>query len=333
MAQATSLAVGVREDLTNVLTILSPEETPKLSSFSKTKAPSNMLQEWQVDDLSAPAFEGTREGQDQTEFANKAANRARIGNYVQEIRRPWAVSQFIDKLDVAAVSSEKANAIAKSMRELKRDLEAAIGSDNDRATDDGINGYKLRGLGDWIDSAGPADVPAFARTPANSINTTATSSLTETNFNAVLQSRAEATGMAGKLTLFAGPNLKRKISEFQRQTSASAYLSYQVNQDATENRIDLKVDLYDSDFGVVNIVLDQFNGVTSAPSGGTYSITNQSRARGYLIDPDLVGISYLWAMKNQELPDLGGGARGYVTSALTLQVKNPKGLGKFAATS
>lgn len=333
MAQANSYTVGVREDLTNILTILEPEDTPKLSSFAKSKGPSNMYQEWQVDNLSAPVFDGVQEGRDSTTFDNKAKNRQRIGNNIQEFRREWATSQFIDRLDVAGVASEKANAKAKVMKELKRDIECAIGSDNDRGLDDGTNAYKMRGLGDWIDSSGPAEVPAFARTVSGAVNTTATGSLTEDAFNTVLQSMGEATGSSNKLTLFAGPSLKRAISKFQRQTSASAYLSYLVTQDATDNRVDLKVDLYDSDFGVVNIVTDYFNGIVSSPAGGTFAPTNQSRARGYLIDMDKVSLAYLFGMESMDLPDLGGGPRGLIRSALTLCVKSPKALGKFAATS
>jgi hypothetical protein len=38
-------------------------------------------------------------------------------------------------------------------------------------------------------------------------------------------------------------------------------------------------------------------------------------------------------MENMELPDQGAGRRGLIKSVVTLMVKNPKGLGKFNATS
>lgn len=43
-------AVSNREDLTDVLTILAPEETPVLSSASKSKATATYV-EWTVDSL------------------------------------------------------------------------------------------------------------------------------------------------------------------------------------------------------------------------------------------------------------------------------------------
>jgi len=333
MAQAASYNVaGVREDLTDFLTILEPEDTPILSSVAKTKKPANAYQEWQVDNLSAPSFAGVVEGQDIASFDNKAANRARIGNYNQIFQRSWAVSQLQDLQDVAGVASEVANSKAKAMREMKRDIEAAIASDSDMQATDGAVPYKLRGLGTWITNTAQTTnpVPASYRTPANSVNTTATASLTEDNFNAVFQSIYEQNGGKRSYTLFAGPSLKRAISKFQRYEGASGTTkTYMVTQDATDNAIELNVEIYRGDFHDVSIIPTLFNGVVS----GDTSITNQRKARGYVIDPELVGVGYMKGIEGNELPNQGGGRRGYVEAILTLVVKNPLGLGKFSATS
>ncbi len=338
MAEATSYNIaGIREDLTDFLTIMEPEDTPKLSMFAKVQKPTNVLQEWQMDTLQTPSFTGTVEGSDVTNFSNKAAQRARAGNYVQWQRRPWMVSRIVEAVDVAGVSSEVGNAKAKAMRELKRDFEAAIGSDNDRQADNGSVPYLMRALGTWISSTGPSDITVPYRTPAASINTTATASLTEDNFNAVFQSLFESNGGKREYTLFAGPSLKRAISKFQRQEGATTAKSYMVTQNATEHEIDLNVELYEGDFHTVTIIPDLFNGVLTDAAGGvtpgTAWVTNQVRARGYVIDPELVGIGYMVGMESIELPDQGGGRRGVVQGIMTLMCKNPKGLAKFAATS
>jgi hypothetical protein len=52
-----------REDLTDVLTILAPEETPILSSANKQKASSTFV-EWTVDSLAGPSTAPIREGAD-----------------------------------------------------------------------------------------------------------------------------------------------------------------------------------------------------------------------------------------------------------------------------
>ena len=332
MALATTYNVaGDREDLTDYLTILTPEDTPKVSTFSKTKRMSNAYQEWQVDSLQPVNFSGIQEGQDVLAFNNESVNRARIGNYVQQFRRAWMVSRLQEASNPAGVSSEVAQSKIKAMREIKRDIEACIGSDNDRAQESPPTPYKLRALGKWINTSPGTDVPTAFATPSGSIDTTATASLGETAFNDVFQSIFQQNGGRRSYTLFAGPSLKRAISKFQRQEGTTTSKSYMVTQDATEHQIDLDVTVYVGDFHTVTIVPDLFNGILdgAAPS----STTNQQKARGYVIDPELVGIGYMLPIESNELPDLGGGRRGFILAALTLMVKNPLGLGKFAATS
>jgi len=334
MAQATSYNVqGNREDLTNFLTILEPEDCPKLSTFAKTTKATNTFQTWQADSLAPVDFSGVLEGQDVTAFNNEAANRARFGNYVQQFRRPWMVSRLQEASDPAGVSSEVANSKVKAMREIKRSVEAALGSDNDMQADNGVVPWKTRGLGNWIRATAQTTnpVPAAFLTPAASIDTTATGSLTENLFNDVFQSIFQVNGGRRNYTLFAGPNLKRAISKFQRQEGTTTAKSYMVTQDANENKVTLNVTVYDGDFHTVTVIPDMFNGLAD---GADPSVTtNQQKARGYVIDPALVGISTFLGMQAEELEDQGGGRRGFVSTTLLLVCKNPKGLGKFAGTS
>ena len=334
MAQATSYNVqGNREDLTNFLTILEPEDCPKTSTFAKTTKATNTFQTWQADSLAPVDFSGVLEGQDVTAFNNEAANRARFGNYIQQFRRPWMVSRLQEASDPAGVSSEVANSKVKAMREIKRSIEAAIGSDNDMQADNGVVPWKTRGLGNWIRATAQTvnPVPTSFLTPSASIDATATGSLTENLFNDVFQSIFQVNGGRRNYTLFAGPNLKRAISKFQRQEGTTTAKSYMVTQDANENKVTLNVTVYDGDFHTVTVIPDMFNGLAD---GADPSVTtNQQKARGYVIDPALVGISTFLGMQAEELEDQGGGRRGFVSTSLLLVCKNPKGLGKFAGTS
>ena len=145
-------AVSNREDLSDVLTILAPEETPVLSSLPKVRA-SGTFHEWTVDSLSAPTTAGIAEGADVTTFTDQFSGRARLGNYTQKFRRDFMVSDLQEAVDSVG-PAKIAQAEAKAIRELKRDVEATLLSANDRAVEDGAGTvYKLRGLGDWIDSA------------------------------------------------------------------------------------------------------------------------------------------------------------------------------------
>jgi len=309
-------AIGNREDLSDILTILAPEETPVLSLAAKGKATST-FHEWVVDNLSAPVTTGISEGVDVSGFDDKFAGRARLGNYIQIFRRDYLVSN-LQQAVTSVGPANVAQAEAKCMRELKRDAEASICSNNDRTVEDGAGTpYALRGLGDWLDSAGPSDVPAAFRTPSASI---VGSTLTETGFNDILGSIYGQTGELGNLTLVANIALRKVIANFTRNDGgASNENIYQVNQDATTKKITLSVSLFDSDFGLVRIV----NGNPACMPTATTNV-------GYLLDPKYIGFSTLIPMGSTRLENQGGGERGYVDMAGTLVCRTPQAHGKIA---
>ena len=302
-----------------ILTILEPESTP-LTSLANKKTATGTFFEWQVDNLSTAEFGGVSEGEDVTSFDNKAANRTRLGNYVQKLRRSFMTSDIQELVSTAAISSEYANAESKSVRELKRDLEAAICSAQDRQAEAGAGTpYKTRGMFKWLGVGGqPSDVPAAFQNVAN--DTTATQ--TEATFNSVLQELYEANGMpGGQLTLIAGPTLKSEISDFSRQLAATNG-TYQVTQSAESKKITLSISVYDGDFGVCNIVPSVFLNRTS----GSATVDGDA---GLLIDPEYVSVFTLKAESRSELEDQGGGKRGYCDLIAGLACESPKAHGYF----
>lgn len=318
----TGSAVSNREDLTDVLSILAPEETPILSSLNKQKANATFV-EWTVDSLADPLTAGIREGADVGTFTDKFAGRARLGNYVQKFRRDFQVSDLQEAVDSVG-PAKIAQAEAKSIRELKRDIEATLASANDRAVEDGsTTAYALRGLGDWLDSAGPTDVPAGFRTPAASIYTAAEAAVTEFGeeaLNDIITSIFEQTGSTNDLMLIADTGLRRVIADFARTSGSSDNSVRNVNFDGGSGQITLRVDMYESDHGMVSIV----NGNPSCMPNFGGSTSNSS---GYLINPEYAGIHELIALGSTRLPNQGGGERGYVDCALTLGVYHPQAHG------
>ena len=237
MASTKTYAVsGNREDLSDIVTLLEPEATPFVSMAKKATA-SGTFFEWQTDNMATPSFAGVLEGEDASSFDDKAANRAKLGNHIQKLRQTYAVSDLQEIVDTAGVTSEFANAESKAVRELKRDLESAVCSAQDRQADDGTNPYKTRGMFKWLGVGGqPSDIPSFAQNVAN--DTTGTQ--TESTLNTVLQELYEANGMpGGQLTLIAGPSLKREISNFARQEGSTTALSFQVTQPAESKKLSL----------------------------------------------------------------------------------------------
>jgi hypothetical protein len=215
--------------------------------------------------------------------------------------------------------------------ELKRDIESAVCSDRDSQEQASTAPYRTRGLGSWINSSAQTDlpVPAAFRTPAASINATATGSLTETEVQAVLQSMYQVTGTMNSMMLVCGPELKRAFTGFTRfagGTDHKAGLSIRTfSQSAESKKIVASIDSFHGDFGVLDIVPSLFLAKDQVEA-------SQLR-RGYVLSSEMLELRYGRRPRFQELEDAGGGKRALVDAIAALVCMNPKGLAKFAATS
>ena len=320
----TGSGVSNREDLTDVLTILAPEETPILSSANKERASATNV-EWTVDSLSAPQTAGISEGADVTAFTDQFAGRARLGNRVQKFRRDYMVSDLQEAVDSVG-PAKIAQAEAKAIRELKRDVEATLAGTQDKAVEDGAGtANALRGLGDWIDSAGPADVPAAFRTPAASIVDVTDDDFAESELNGLISSIFKVTGTSDNLMLVADTALRTDISDFARIGGVSGDSVRSVNYDGNSGSIKLSVDLYQSDHGIVSVV--------NANPDCMPTQAGQAGMAGYVVNPEYYGVHELIPMGSTRLPNLGGGERGFVDCALTLGVYHPGAHGKITASA
>ena len=318
-------AASNREDLTDVLTILAPEETPILSSANKQKASATKV-EWTVDSLSAPSTAGIAEGADVTTFTDQFAGRARLGNRVQKFRRDYKVSDLQEAVDSVG-PAKVAQAEAKAIRELKRDIEASLASANTQTTEDGAGAVnRLGGLGDWIqNAAGSANVPAAFQTPATSIADVTDGTFAETELNALISSIFKVTGSTNNLMHVADTALRQDISDFARIGGVSGDSVRSVNYGGESGTIKLSVDLYQSDHGIVSVV--------NANPDCMPTQAGQAGMSGYVVNPEYYGIHELIPMGSTRLPNLGGGERGFVDCALTLGVYHPGAHGKITASA
>jgi hypothetical protein len=326
-------ATGLREDLADVISVIDQKNTPVTS---RIKAGSDLTNgsvfSWQADSYNDPSFDGVLTNADVTTFDDPAKNRVLLSGRAQKFRRSIKVDDFAQNVDnVAGVGKKKemARGVSRALIELKRDMESAFCSSNDSQEQSGTNPYKTRGLGSWISNSAQTDlpVPASFRTPSASINTTATSSLTESDVAAVLQSVYEQTGTIDTMDLVTGPNLKKRFSEFTRYSSGSntALSTRQYTASLNDRTVISTVDTYIGDFGTINLVPTLFNAKDAAAA--------VQSARGYLLNMDMLESRYGRRPRFQELEDQGGGPRGLVDAIAALVCWNPKGLGEFAATS
>jgi hypothetical protein len=328
-------SVGNREDLLDVLTYVDNKNTPISSTVARVGADiSNpSVYSYLADSYSAPSLDGVVDSADVTDFADAAANRVLLSARAQKIRRTARVSDFQANIaDVAAIGRRKefSKAIARTILEVKRDVEAVISSDNDSVEGSGSVAYKTRGLGMWIGGS-PTDlpIPVSQRTPSASLNTTATSSLTESALQNVLQSIYEQTGSQDRLVLVAGPSLKKAVTNMTRFTvnsTSNVFNLRQTAQAANSDRLVSNISFYEGDFSTVEIVTSLFLAANVSTDAEKY-------ARGYIMSPEHIMLRYGRKPRFQELQDSGGGPRGLVDCIVSLACMSPKAMGKFHATA
>lgn len=120
--QSTS-AVGNREELSDVVNRITPEDTPIYSLISKKKCDS-VHPEWETDDLAAPAENKHEEGEEYSFEATTPA--VRVGNYTQIMRKDGIISATQDAVDNAGrVEQVKYQKLKKGV-ELRKDVEYSI---------------------------------------------------------------------------------------------------------------------------------------------------------------------------------------------------------------
>jgi hypothetical protein len=326
--------VGKREDLADIISLLDTRSTPMVSMIPKGEDLKNMTFDWQLDAYELPNIAGVLDGSDVDSFENAARNRVKVSGRAMKVRRTAMVSDFAENVsDVAGLGKkgEMAHSVVKKLEELKRDMESIIGGSQDSVAEDGINPYRTRGLGQWISSSAGTDlpVPTAFLTPAASIDGTQTSTLAESNIQAVLESVYKQTGKRKRYTLFAGTKLKRQFTFFsQYNPTVSSNTSIRLfNHDGDNQMIESNVDFFAGDFGEIEVLPDLWLARDDASSATT------GQARGYLVDMELLKLRYNRRPRFQPLEDKGGGPRGLVDAVFALLVLNPLGLGKFNATT
>ena len=116
--------VGIREDLTDEISDISPMETPVFSMLRKGAPAKNRYIEWQTDALATAADNKLVEGADATYLT--ATPTVRLRNYTQITGKAIIVSGSANAVNTAGREQELAYQIAKRGKEIKRDMEKAI---------------------------------------------------------------------------------------------------------------------------------------------------------------------------------------------------------------
>jgi len=309
----TYTAIGMREDLSDVIYNISPTSTPFMSSIGKTKATAT-YHEWQTDSLAAAALGGAVEGADASSIT--ASPTSRIGNRTQIFTKSVAVAGTLEAVDKAGRKSEKAYQLAKVSAELKRNIELTLLSNQVAATGDSSTARTLGGLQAWLNTnydGGTSGVAGSGGTTARVDGTDRT--FTETLLKTVVAEVYTAGG--SPKVLMVNPAHKQLVSAFAG-IAAQRYMAPS-NEPTT---IIGAADVYMSDFGVISIVPNIF-----------MNSTNAGDEVAFLVDPDMASIAYLRPFETIELAKTGDSEKTQLLAELTLEVKNQAAHGIIADLS
>ena len=308
----TYQAIGDREDLSDIIYDISPTDTPFMSNVGRGKA-SYTLVEWQTDSLAAAnADNAVIEGDDAT--TNTASPTTRFGNYCQIMQKVPRVAGTQRAVNSAGRRDELSYQIAKSGRELKRDMEARLTSIQGGAAGDSASARETAGLGAWLfgnqvlaANGGTAPTTGTAPTVASGVPTTDVAAGTAGTFleDDLKTAISNCWDDGGDPTLImVGSFNKKAASNFSG--IGTQYRDVQPSP-AAPGTIVGAADLYVSDFGTHQIVANRFQNSTVA----------------YVLDLEYWEVSYLRPIGQSPLAKTGDSERRLINTEFALCAKNP----------
>ena len=312
MAQPTNTfdsydAVGIREDLEDVIYNISPEETPFYTKCAKVKANST-YHEWQTDALRSSASNAHIEGDDTSAEARSATNR--LGNYTQIFKNSVVIPGTDMGVKKAGRAREMAYQILKIAKEQKLDIEKALFDNNARVAGNATTARELAGVPAWLTTntvfatggtpsgADPTGDGTDARTDDGT-----PVAFSQTRFDTAMQSIWNSGGKPDTVYL----------SAFQMNVALG--FTGNNNQRSTIRSEDEKVIKH------MAVYVTPWGTVEFMPS-------RENRSKDvFILQDDMWAVGVLRATKNEELAKTGDNEKRQVVTELTLISKNEKASG------
>jgi len=298
---------GIKEDLSDVIYNITPDDTPFYSACKKTKA-KNTLVEWQTDTLRTSGVNAHVEG-DETTF-DAAVPTVRLNNRTQIFKDAVIIADTDEGLSKAGRAKEMAYQTLKIAREQKLDIEKALFANQAAdAGNDTTNPRYLAGLGAWVKSNtnkganGVDNAVGAARTDGDDRD------FSQTLFDDVMQQVWTAGGNPDRVYL--------------SPTNMNVALGFTGGGNSRRNIDAAKETVYNS----VDVYVTPW---------GTVEFTPSRECRGddvYILQSDMWEVAVLRGTKNTELAKTGDATKRQVVTELTLCAKNEASSGLVADTN
>jgi hypothetical protein len=296
----------LREDLRDIIYDISPMDTVFMSKAGRGTAKST-THEWQVDNLTAPAKNAAIEGDDFS--ATARTQPSRLKNYTQIARKEFAVTGTGEAVNTAGFRSQLAYHSAQAGKEIKRDMEKDLLSDEPASAGSSVSGRVSAGVESWIytpnhintnsttTSTTTAPASGFATSPVTDGSATA---FTETGLKAML---SQAWSCGGEVdTILVGAGLYNTISGFTGLATRFRDVA-----SGSQAQIIGAADVYVSAFGRHNIQLSRYARSTTV----------------FCLDMKTWEVAYLRPFKTIEIAKTGDAERRMMIAEYTLVAKSP----------
>ena len=252
MASNTYQAVGNKEDVSEIITNIAPDDTPLYTRLSRTKA-TQVTHEWLEDTLGEADTNKHVEGYTYETMAVEP--RMRLSNYTQIMHRGIHVTDTQEVVLKYGLRSEIAYQMAKKMKELAFDCEQALLTQDTKVLGSMTIERQFGGLPYWI----VTNVLSNGGTPR---------ALT---FDLINNALEQTWNLGGKPSiLLVSPRNKRVISSFT--AGNTKYM------DGNKTRkISQVISVLETDFGVLQCITDRF-----MPNDAVYGLSPEYMKRAFL---------------------------------------------------
>lgn len=314
--QLTTTSVGNREELSDVINMISPEDTPIYSDISKGTCKS-VHPEWETDELQPPGENIQPEGGEYD--YDEGDTPERLGNYTQIMRKTGIISETQETVEQAGNANKVKRQKLKRGKELRLDVELAIVTPN--ASVAGAT-REFGGLPTWYETN--VNRGGSGANGGYDINTGLTVAPTPGTQRAFTQGQMDDVMQQGYQAganlrnVYVSPYVKSVFVTFMSNSDVAPF-RYAVS-DGNRNSIISNADIYEGPFGKVFIKPNRVMAASATVARNAHFV-------------DTSMLSFLWLRKiheDKEVARTGDAKKFVLIGEGTLKVHNEAGLGVVA---
>mgnify|MGYP003150337540 CR=1 FL=1 len=316
-------AIGIREDLSNIIYNISPMDTPFVNGCGRGSC-DNTLFEWQTDELKTAASNLQIEGNDYSSTA--ATEPRRLSNYTQISATQVQTSGTAEAVDFAGRKSSQAYQLAKRAKEMKRDMEYMLLQGTAKAAGSSGSARNTAAYSTWIGTNSTSTSPVIAASTGAGLANAGSSTYPDGTTSATTGGADTAITLAmintcvariwdlggSPDTILCKSDVKQTISSSSVGGSVVADLYKDVGSSDKPATAVNAVDVLVTDFGTFKVVPDRF-----LPDGNCD-----------IVDFDLWSVDYLRPFRTETLAKSGDSVKQLLIAEYGLRAKNGSGSGQ-----